>query len=320
MSSIPRVSVLMPVRNGLPFLKEAVDSILDQSIKDVELVVVDDGSEDGSTSYLMARSLEDARVVLLRNAKSYGISAALNLGAEYCRAPWIARMDCDDRALPQRLERQLAFLDVNPDVQALGSLAYLINSQGHRIGLAPHDMTTRNAYKKYMESNRTIGLVHPSVIIRRVSLREVGGYRSDFEPAEDIDLWNRLSEQGPVLVLPEFLLEYRVHPTSVVSTRLELALLKEEWVEACMLARRNGSPEPIWGEFRNRCENASLQQRLNRQRRILAERLLSLARRDLAAGARSQGRAKQVVAAALRPIDAAPKILRQMRLALRQES
>jgi glycosyltransferase involved in cell wall biosynthesis len=311
----PRISVLMPVRNGMPYLPAAVQSILDQSMQDWELVVVDNGSSDGSAEFVARLQEEDGRVRLYRNEK-VGVSHSLNFGLDYCVAPWLARMDADDVSLPDRLERQLAFVEANPDVPAVSCWAYYINAESQRVARAPNDLSTREDFRRYRERKDLIEVPHPGAFIRRDVLERIGRYRPEFEPAEDVDLWSRLSEQGYVLAIPEFLIEYRLHAGSVVNSNLKLAQMKREWVRACTHARSAGAAEPGWEAFQRLWAGASPQERLDRNRRLLADRLFRQGREDLAAGARRRGLVKIGTASLLRPMRAAPRIKRQVVLGL----
>jgi glycosyltransferase involved in cell wall biosynthesis len=308
----PSVSVLMPVRNGMPYLREAVESIVSQSFQDWEMVVVENGSTDGTVEFLQTRRESEARMTVVTEERP-GVARSLNKGLAVCSGTWIARIDADDRAMPRRLEKQAAFMAINPDVVTVSCFAYYINEAGRRVALAPHDLTTREAYARYMSGSDLIGLLHPGAFIRRDALLKIGGYRADYEPAEDIDLWNRLSELGPVLVLPEFLMEYRLHPTSMVAMNLKTAHMKREWARECMLARRRGDEEPGWDRFQYDWNKAPLWERMHRRRELLADGLTRMGRQDLAAGQRAKAITKIGAAAMLRPTYTVPHLLQQMR-------
>jgi glycosyltransferase involved in cell wall biosynthesis len=240
----------------------------------------------------------------------------LNAGLNHCSGRWIARMDSDDRSLPNRFKRQLGFIESNPGLVAVSCWAHYIGPSGRRIALGLNDLTTLEAYLGYMSDRRLIELPHPGAFISRQTLRDMGAYRPDYEPAEDVDLWNRLSERGGVLAVPECLLEYRLHPASLVTTRLRLAQLKREWAKASMLARRSASAEPPWDQFLNDWYSAPLPKRLDRERQLLADGLLRKGREQLAAGQRLRGLCKITLGLVLRPARSAPRVLRQFRLAL----
>jgi len=224
----------MPVRDGERFLVEAVGSVLAQTVSDLELVVVDDGSAD-STPALLA-GIADSRIRVLTQAPG-GLTAALNAGCAAARAPVIARMDADDVALPDRLERQLAYLDAHPDVALLGGGIVLVDEMGREFDREPAP-----AAPNLSERNE---LVHATVAMRTEAFRELGGYRLD--QAEDYDLWLRLEERYGVAAVSEPVLRYRLHPGQFSVTRLERQALGAHCVRAAARERRAGRADPLDG-------------------------------------------------------------------------
>jgi len=216
----PIVSVLLPCYNAAATLDEAVESILGQTLSNLELVAVDDGSTDATTECLTSWSGRDARVRVLGQAHA-GIIPALNLGLAACRAPLIARMDTDDRAHPERLARQIAFLDSNPDVAVVGCLVEGFPADQVREGFRIY-LEWLNSLVSPEEIARQIfvesPLAHPSVIMRKEWLRRVGGYQDHGWP-EDYDLWLRLHLAGAKLAkVREVLLDWREHPVRLTRT------------------------------------------------------------------------------------------------------
>lgn len=195
--TFPRVSILMPVRNEEAFLAAAIDSIQRQTLHDWELVVVDDGSEDGTPQILAAAARQDARIRLFANPER-GLVPALNYGLGMCRATLVARMDGDDISHPIRLERQVAALEADPVLGLVASGFRHFPRTGLGIGmlayerwqnaLGSHDAVMRDLF---VESP----FVHPSVMFRKDIVDSVGGYR-DMGWAEDYDLWLRLAAAG----------------------------------------------------------------------------------------------------------------------------
>jgi glycosyltransferase involved in cell wall biosynthesis len=267
------VSVLMAVKDGLPYLDAAVASILGQTFTDFEFVIVDDASADGSRERLERAAARDPRIVLLRNERNLGQSEALNRGLAECRGEWVARMDADDVALPTRLERQLVFMRENPDVDATSCLAWYIDAAGRRTGRTVSDAVTREQFRYLREHNLAIGILHPGALVRREVLAAVGGYRSAFDPPSDIDLWCRISDAHLILVQRETLMEYRIHNTAMSASRYEQTRLKSLWARDCMIARREQRPEPSWESFLEERRSAPWWLRLNRWRKMRAKRL-----------------------------------------------
>ena len=210
----PRVTVLMPVYNAADTLGAAVDSLQTQTMKDFEIVAVDDGSTDGSRSILRALQQTDAR---LRPAfePHRGLVPALNRGLELSRGPLIARMDADDLSHPQRLEKQVRLLETHPGVSVVGSLVKCFPPDQVREGFRVyqdwinHLVSHRDIVREiFIESP----IVHPTAMVRRRELLGLGAYQ-DRGWAEDYDLWLRYFAQGRRFAkVPEVLLSWRDHP------------------------------------------------------------------------------------------------------------
>ena len=239
----PAVSALMAVHNGEPFLRAAVESILDQSLAELELVVVDDGSTDATPEVLAAFASRDARVVVHRQSNR-GRTASLNVGAGLARAPLIARLDADDVCLPERFARQLAFLEQHEAVALVGGAVRLIDAGGRpfeesRYPLSDAEIRSAFAY--------TTPFVHSAVMFRRRAFEQVGGYRAAFAETEDLDLWLRLAERHELANLPEPVVEYRLHPDQASVQKLELQALCVVAAHLSARARAGGGPDPLDG-------------------------------------------------------------------------
>jgi glycosyltransferase involved in cell wall biosynthesis len=208
---VPAVAVLLPARDAERTIRGAVVSILRQTFRDVHLLVVDDGSRDRTGELLAALAARDPRLEVI-SGPGEGIAPALQRGLARCDAPVIARMDADDVAHPQRLERQLAALVADPELVALGSQVRLFPRTQVRLGMQRYaewvnGLTTpeRVARDLLVEAP----LIHPSALIRSAPLRAVGGWRDGPFP-EDYDLWLRLAAAGGKLGnVPAPLLDWR---------------------------------------------------------------------------------------------------------------
>jgi len=201
----PKVTVLLPVYNGAPTLREAVLSILKQSFTDFELLVIDDCSSDNGMAVL--GGLPDSRMVLVRNEQNMGLAATLNKGIDMARGELIARMDQDDICLPDRLQRQVTLMDSHPDVALCGCgvEVFYTNGRTHRHYFPLAYATIR------VEMLFNSPISHPGAMLRKSVLRS-GGYRYDETPhaVEDYDLFSRIIRQHRAVNLPLFLLRYRV--------------------------------------------------------------------------------------------------------------
>lgn len=194
----PGVSVVMAVHNGAAYLKEAIQSILDQTYAQFEFIIVDDASTDATPDILT--QFHDCRLKVLRNPSRRGLAASLNRGMAEARAPYIARMDADDLSLPERLARQRQFLEEHPDYALVGSPYYQLDAQGRIVGLVPV-LTADEELKAGLLEQNWFG--HGSVMLRRQALLEVGGYNERYTYAQDYDLWLRLAERYKLANLPE---------------------------------------------------------------------------------------------------------------------
>jgi glycosyltransferase involved in cell wall biosynthesis len=217
MTAPPKVSVLLPVRNGMPFLPAAIDSVLNQTFGDFELIAIDDGSTDGTADYL--QQLADRRVRVL-SPRTAGLASALNAGLAVARGRYLARQDADDWSAPDRLARQVAWLDDRADVGVLATAASFVNERGE-----PVDSTWTRAVHAQWDAALapeqiaklmplTCCIFHATVMARTALLRQAGGYDQATVPAEDYDLWLRLLPRHRFARLPERLYTVRIHAAS----------------------------------------------------------------------------------------------------------
>jgi glycosyltransferase involved in cell wall biosynthesis len=207
----PRVTVLLPVRDGAPFLREALDSVLAQTLADFELLVVDDGSTDETPEILA--SVTDERLRVLRQAR-LGLVPALNRAVAEARAPLLARMDADDVSLPERLERQAAYFHARPSV-ALVVVGVETIGGGTTIVLPDDDSALR---RRLLLRNP---FAHGAVAVRAEAVARAGGYRADYGANEDYDLWRRIARDSELGAVPEILYRYREHPGAVTRSRVD---------------------------------------------------------------------------------------------------
>jgi glycosyltransferase involved in cell wall biosynthesis len=233
-----KIDVLIPAYNAERTLVSALRSIQDQTVADIRLLVVNDGSTDRTGELLREIAAADRRVVAI-NTPNRGIVAALNLALEQATAPIIARHDADDLAFPDRFARQLTYLDTHSDCIAVGGDAYHIDDAGRRTGrattfagdVAP-DADAIPAIEPY--------LMHPFLMLRRDALVAAGGYRYVLH-AEDSDLYWRLLGQGRLHTLPGPMGEYRVHAGGVSSASVHNGRVGSVYAELGALSYRRRS-------------------------------------------------------------------------------
>ncbi len=234
---MPRVSVLMSVRNGERWVGEAVDSILGQTFGDLEFIVVDDGSEDATGAILEGR--KDPRLRVIHQPPS-GLTVSLNRAWRLSGAALLARMDADDVAHPDRLARQATFLDAHPDVGLLGTGCQEISATGEVIGVIVPPEDDAAIRRVLIRKNP---FVHSSVMLRREALEVAGGYDESLPVAQDYDLWLRMSRLTRMANLPEALVTRRLTPGRISSVR-DTDRLRAE-VAMKLRALRTGA-YPLW--------------------------------------------------------------------------
>ena len=209
-SIAPLVSVVMGVRNEERLVERAVKSILEQTYSPLEIIVVDDGSEDGTRERLA--SLSDPRVRLIRQPRR-GLAAALNNGLSNATGKFIARMDADDVSYPQRIEQQMAALRAQPRIGYLGSGIRMVTPRGRPIRNVMPPSCPQIIKKAMLKGYNH--LYHPTLLFRRPVLEAAGGYREMFQVNEDTDLHLRLSRIAEASNVPSILLDYEVRPGSM---------------------------------------------------------------------------------------------------------
>ena len=236
----PAISILMPVHNGAEWLAEAIASIHAQDFADFEFLIVDDGSDDGTAAMLSSFAADDRRIRLLHQAPQ-GIVAALNNAIAAARAPYLARLDADDSARPDRLGKQFAFMQAHPEIGLLGTFAERIDAAGNIVGrLAPPTEPARLA----QVLGRTNPFVHSSVMMRAALVRRIGGYRAAFRAAEDYDLWLRMAEAGGIANLADYLTQYRRHDSNLSRRDAIRQSFSVRLAQRSAAGRRSGAGDP----------------------------------------------------------------------------
>jgi glycosyltransferase involved in cell wall biosynthesis len=213
--SSPLLTVLMSVYNAEKYVAKAVDSILAQTFRDFDFVVVDDGSTDECPSILKGYADRDHRIAILSKPNS-GLAAALNFGLRHVESAYVARMDADDIAHPDRLSRQLAFLEARPDIAAAGTRVVCIDEAGRTRHVRPV-VTGPEAIANALPFRNCIN--HSSAMLRTAALAEARGYREKFRVSQDYDLWLRLIARHRLDNIDEVLLRYRTYAGTASSAR-----------------------------------------------------------------------------------------------------
>lgn len=219
-----RLTVLMSVCNGERYVSEAITSILNQTFSGFEFIIIDDGSTDRTPEIL--RSNDDPRIRVIRNDRNIGLTKSLNIGLEHARGELIARMDADDVSLPERLEKQMRFMESHPGFALVGSSAELIDENHRQIG--KRCVKQYPGYSDLLLSNQ---FIHGSVLMRKTVLDEVGKYDEDIRYAQDYDLWLRISKDHKMVNLPGCLYRLRLHKDAIKIQKAEESALYHIFVK-----------------------------------------------------------------------------------------
>lgn len=213
MAKPPIVSVLMSVYNSEPYLAQAVESILYQTLPDFEFIIIDDGSTDRSLSILQNYAAQDQRIRLI-SRENRGLTRTLNEMLNLAQGEFIARMDADDISFPERFAYQVEFLQRHPDVVCVGGAHELIDAQGRSLFFS--FVPSQNEDIQQSLLGGTSQLCHPCVMMRREAVVKVGGYDETFKTSQDLDLFLKLGEVGELANINDtFLIRFRMHQGSV---------------------------------------------------------------------------------------------------------
>ncbi len=236
----PLVDVVIPAYNGAKTIESAVASIQAQTVRDIRIIVVNDGSTDGTREIVRRLADADSRVVLLDRPNG-GIVDALNAGLATCTASMVARHDADDLASPDRFEKQLAFLHAHPGCSAVSGAIRHIDDAGRVLG-PPLHLPSPDLADPRECPQREPYLIHPFLMVRRAAVEAVGGYRYVFH-SEDTDLYWRLQEVGTLANMPDVLGEFRIHGRSITGMSVlngRVSALNSQLAGISALRRRAG--------------------------------------------------------------------------------
>lgn len=227
----PLVSVLIAVYNSAPYLPAAIESVLSQTLTNFECLLIDDGSTDRSWQILQTYAAQDARLRIFRQ-ENQGIARTRNRLLAEARAELIATMDADDIMLPDRLRRQVQFLEDHPEVVCVGGALDWIDRRGRVLGHCP--MPLDDAEIQELLLGGVSLLHHPCTMARRSVLLQSGGYDPTLKASVDLDLWLRLGELGQLANLPDTVLQYRLHADSI--TQAQQQRQAQDALTACQRA------------------------------------------------------------------------------------
>ena len=243
-TATPVISVCMPVYNADQYVRDAAESVLRQTFADFEFIIVDDGSTDDSRTILEGLARRDHRIRLISRPNT-GYTKALNEALGLARGTYLARMDADDVSMPDRFAKQVDHLRAHPDCVLVGSRILTIDPYGIPLYEPDHRLAHEEIDRQLLNG---VGwaIVHPAAMMVRAAVMDLGGYRPEMEPSEDLDLFLRLAERGRLANLPDVLLHYRQHVKSVNHTRCEEQNQAARRIITQAYDRRGGGPPPGW--------------------------------------------------------------------------
>jgi len=241
--SMPALTVLMSCYNNEPWLAEAIESVLAQTFRDFEFIIINDGSRDRTLEIIQQFAALDERIVVIDKANT-GTSDSLNRGIQQARGVWIARIDADDLCESHRLERQIAFAASHPEVVLLGAGFQEIDPSGSFV--KAHRYPADHAcLLRHLERSRAF-FPHSSAFYRTSVVRHIGGYRRRITHAEDTDLWLRLSAQGKLACISEPLVKIRKHATQMSNDDGGRQQISDDCVAViCHFLRQRGIADPV---------------------------------------------------------------------------
>lgn len=213
----PKISVLMPVYNGEIYLRESINSVLNQTFTDFEFIIIDDGSTDSTWEILTTYTKQDPRIKLFKNEQNIGLTNSLNKGLNLAKGEYIARQDADDVSLPKRFEKQTELLDNSPETILVSCDIDTIDSEGRLIGKIQRSCDPKLVPWYLLFYNHVAG--HSQVMFRRKPVLDLDGYSHVNRYSEDYELWSRLAQIGDIVILPEALLQQRMHSKSLCAER-----------------------------------------------------------------------------------------------------
>lgn len=301
------VTVAMNVFNGMPYLPEAVDSIRSQSLEDIEIIIVNDGSQDGTRDYL--DSLTDPRIRVIHQANA-GTAAASNVGLENCRTPYLARMDADDVALPNRLAVQLEHFKRHSEVGLVGTQAAWLGPSS--VGKSIRLPMTHDAIWKALVDGRH-AMVGASLMMKVDVARSVGGHWTAYRLYEDIDLMLKMGEVSRLANIDQTLYHYRVVQSSLNGTGLEKIRFYDRYAVELSRRRLAGMPMISPEEFAEIRSAIPWWSKMFEQFELHARSQYRLATEEIFGGQQVRGRTRLAWAALCSPRLTIGRLKRMMR-------
>jgi glycosyltransferase involved in cell wall biosynthesis len=240
----PKVSVIMACHNAAPFINLAIDSVINQTFYDLELIIVDDASSDDSLSIMKKASNKDSRIKIVSLASNIGAAAARNIAIKKAKGEWLAILDADDIFLINKIESQLGLLTRrNSNAVLIGSNSFEIDEKGNRLSLQRYYFRSKTVKKNLVQLKRFPP--HSSLMYKTNVVQSLGGFNPRCYRSEDYDLWLRLLRYGGFLLDSNPLVEYRHHGSNISKTNFGFEQIKYSIaIATCHFIREEGLPDP----------------------------------------------------------------------------
>lgn len=272
MNKTPVVTVIISALNAEKFIVEAIESVLNQTQQNFELILIDDGSTDATLSIYNKYKETDNRIIVDSHS-NIGMGESVNRAMKFVSSELIARMDADDIMLENRLEEQVNFMLKHHEIGIVGCLTEFIGTKSQTIGIQDfsqtHDLLTIDDTRRYVSQKKCIHFAHTGMMCRKNAFQDVGGYSGKYWPSDDIELFNKIADKDfGVVVLPKVLMKYRLHETSIMASEFYKSIIKSHWVEDSILRRRNGGKELDYEEYVQKLDSEPLLKRIRRHRVI----------------------------------------------------
>lgn len=266
------VSVIIPCKNIGKFIGKAIQSILNQTYQNFEIIIINDGSTDDSGKVIDEFAKSDNRITHLYLKQSVGLSEALNIGIRLSKHDWIARMDGDDISLPTRLEKQIGYINKYPDLKLVGCLPFYIDENDKIIGKMNLDTFTPEEWRKKISRGKLIFIPGGASMFHKPTILKLGGFSKEFEFIEDLEINMRLALNGHLILnVPEYLYKYRKREPAITADAYRINK-KIRWIKERVRSHMTGTHLPTYEEYCLIEESKPFLQRM----RILKEDLGSL--------------------------------------------
>jgi glycosyltransferase involved in cell wall biosynthesis len=257
----PGISVIMPAYNSTKYIGEAIQSILNQTYTKWELIVVDDGSTDDTVQVVQKYIDQDSRIRLYKNEHG-GPSQARNTAIEHAQYDWLALLDADDIALPQRFAKQIAAATADPEVAVWGSFVSHINAKGKILSIHKVGPTSILEFQEQLKKGYVPQVINPSVLMKKEMINKVGDYDKDFPAAQDLELFDRIAQHGPIVAVSEVLTYYRVHGDAISMSKFFTQRELAAYVRLRSQNRISGTETPSLADYLSAQKQTSLVNRM----------------------------------------------------------